>query len=74
MRMRKTYRLTNLCCANCAAKIERGIQKIDGIQEASVSFMAQRLVIEYENVDLTDITEKIKTVIVKVEPDCMLIG
>lgn len=74
MRMRKTYRLTNLCCANCAAKIERGIQKIDGIQEASVSFMAQRLVIEYENVDLADITEKIKTVIVKVEPDCMLIG
>ena len=41
--MKKTYLLDGLCCANCAAKIERGVAAIDGVTEASVSFLTTKL-------------------------------
>ena len=41
--MKKVYRLEDLDCANCAAKMERAISKIEGVQSASVSFLMQRL-------------------------------
>ena len=44
--MKKTFRLEELDCANCAAKMENGIKKLDGVQDAAVSFMTQRLTIE----------------------------
>lgn len=72
--MRKVFRLNGLCCANCAAKIERRIQKIKGIQEASVSFMAQKLMIECEDAHYSAILDEIKEAIKKIEPDCELIG
>lgn len=72
--MKKTYRLVNLCCANCAAKIERSIQKIRGVQDVSISFMAQKLNLECEECDLPDILEQVKAVIAKIEPDCKVIG
>ena len=43
--MKKIYRLKDLDCANCAAKMERNICKIDGVHEASVNFMSQKLTI-----------------------------
>ena len=44
--MKRVYQLEDLDCANCAAKMERAIAKIDGVTSANVSFMAQRLAIE----------------------------
>ena len=72
--MKKTYRLKDLCCANCAAKVERAIQKIDGVQDASISFMAQRLILECDESALSGILEQVKAAIAKIEPDCRLIG
>ena len=43
--MRKTYKLTDLDCAHCAAKMEAAIQKIDGVSEVSVSFLTQKLTV-----------------------------
>lgn len=48
--MKRSFKLENLCCANCAAKIETSINKLDGV-EASISFMTQRLNIEAEDMD-----------------------
>ena len=42
--MKKTYKMIDLDCANCAAKMEEAIKKIDGVTSASVSFMTQRCV------------------------------
>lgn len=42
----KTFKLVDLDCANCAAKMEAAVQKIDGVTAASVSFMAQKMTIE----------------------------
>ena len=44
--MKKKFKLTDLDCANCAAKMEDAIKKIDGVKEATVSFMTQKLTIE----------------------------
>ena len=47
--MKKTYAMENLDCANCAAKMEKAILKIDGVKSATVSFFAQKLVLEAED-------------------------
>lgn len=70
--MKKVFRLENLDCANCAAKMERGIQKISGVQSASVSFMTQKLTIEATDDNFEQIMEEVVRVCKKVEPDCII--
>ena len=71
--MRKVFRLNGLCCANCAAKMERRIQKIKGIQEASVSFMAQKLTIEAAEEDFDRIMKEAVKAVKKVDSDCSIV-
>lgn len=70
--MKKIYQLENLDCANCAAKIENAVREINGVANASVSFMTQKLMIETD-ADLDQIMEEVKKVIRKVEPDCEIV-
>ena len=44
--MKKKFKMRNLECAHCAAKMEEGIGKIDGVEQVSISFMTQKLTIE----------------------------
>lgn len=46
---KKEYIMKGLHCANCAAKIEKEIQDISGIQSASLDYVGKRLVLEYQN-------------------------
>ena len=71
--MRKKFALEDLCCANCAAKIEHAIQKLDGVNEASINFMAQKLTLDADDACFDDILGEVKKVITKIEPDCTLI-
>ena len=71
--MRKIYQLENLDCANCAAKIENAVKDINGVKNASVSFMTQKLMIETD-ADIDQIMKEVKKVIQKVEPDCEIIS
>ena len=41
--MKKKFILKGLDCADCAAKMERAINKLDGVKEATVNFMTQKL-------------------------------
>ena len=70
--MKKFYQLENLDCANCAAKLETAIKTIEGIENASVNFMAQRLMVE-TSADIEKILAEIEKVIAKIEPDCELV-
>lgn len=72
--MKKVYRLKDLDCANCAAKMERAIGKLDGVQSVEVSFMAQKLTLEVEDGHLDEVLPRVKACMAKVEPDCQLIG
>ncbi|MBQ3061839.1 MAG: cation transporter [Lachnospiraceae bacterium] len=70
--MKKKYEFSDLDCANCAAKMEDGIKKIDGVQSASVSFMAQKLIIEADDDRFDEIMKEVVKVIKNVDPDCDL--
>lgn len=71
--MKKTYRLEDLDCANCAAKMEDAIKKIDGVTNASVSFIMQKMTIEAADDRFDQILKDVLKTIKKVEPDCRVI-
>lgn len=66
------YNLTDLDCANCAAKMEDAIKKIDGVNNATVSFMAQKLTIDADDSRFDSIMKEVVNVCRKVEPDCVI--
>ncbi|MBD5390475.1 heavy-metal-associated domain-containing protein [bacterium] len=70
--MKKVYKLVDLDCANCAAKMERSILKIKGVQSASVSFMSQKLTLEAPDDQFEEIMDEVVRVCKKVEPDCII--
>lgn len=70
--MKKKYKLTDLDCANCAAKMEIAIKKIDGVSDATVSFMMQKMTIEAEDNRFDEIMKQVVAVCKKVEPDCVI--
>ena len=71
--MKKTYKLIDLDCANCAAKMERAIKKIDGVNDASVSFIAQKLTIDADDGRFDEIMREAVKVCRRVEPDCTIV-
>lgn len=71
--MKKKFKMEDLDCANCAAKMENAIRKIDGVREATVSFMAQRLTVEADDSRFEEIMDQIVKTCKKVEPDCRIV-
>lgn len=70
--MKNTYKITGIDCANCAVQLENAIRKVEGVQSASISFIAERISLEYDEQNKDEIIKKIKKVIKKEEPDAML--
>lgn len=70
--MRKTFRLADLDCAHCAAKMEIAISKIEGVYEAKIAFMTQKLTIEADEKDFDRIVKEAQKAIKKIEPDCRI--
>ena len=68
--MKKTFCMENLDCANCAAKMEAGIKKIDGVNSASVNFLAQKLTIDLDETRIEEILKQVVKTVHKVDPDC----
>ena len=71
--MKKKFKLIDLDCANCAAKMEEAIKKIDGVTDASVSFLTQKMMIEADDERFDDIVRQAVECIAKVEPDCQVV-
>ena len=71
--MKKKFKMENLDCANCAAKMENAIKKIPGVHDASVSFMMQKMTIEAEEGRFDEIMQEVVKVCRKVEPDCQIL-
>ena len=71
--MKKVYMLEDLDCANCALKMEDGIKKIDGVVNAEVNFMTQKMTIETEVDDQKKIMKEVVKVCRKIEPDCTIL-
>lgn len=71
--MKKVFKMEDLDCANCAAKMENAIKKIDGVEEATVSFMSQKLTLTADDDKFDDILKQAVKICKKVEPDCRII-
>ena len=69
--MKKRYKF-EVDCANCAAKVEAAVKKIDGVTDATVNFMAQKLVLDADDARFDEILKEVEAVAKKVEPDCEL--
>lgn len=70
--MKKTFKMIDLDCANCAAKMEAAIKKIDGVQDATVSFMTQKLTIQADDARFDAVVQEAVKACKKVEPDCVI--
>ncbi len=67
--MKSKFKIKGLDCANCASGLERAIQKIDGVESANISFMTQKMEVEYDETKKEEIMKNVKKVIKKEEPD-----
>ncbi len=71
--MKKSFAMQDLDCANCAAKMEAAIKKLDGVNDCSVNFFAQKMILDADDARFEDIVAKAAAAIRKVDPDCRLI-
>ena len=71
--MKKVFKMIDLDCANCAAKMERAISALDGVQKATVSFMAQKLTLEADDARFDEIVKEAVKCVKKVDPECELV-
>lgn len=70
--MKKTFKMIDLECAHCAAKMEDAIRKLEGVNEVSISFMTQKLVLDAEDAHFEQILDEAAKICKKVEPDCRI--
>ncbi len=70
--MKKVIALQDLDCANCAAKMECAVKKVEGVSNANVNFMMQKMTVELDSDQPNAVLAEIKKVCKKVEPDCVL--
>ncbi|MBQ7365507.1 MAG: heavy-metal-associated domain-containing protein [Clostridia bacterium] len=72
--MKKVYKMEDLECAHCAAKMEKGIMKLSGVVSCSISFLSQKMKLEIEDsADPDAIMKEIAAIVKKIEPDCKVI-
>ena len=72
--MKKSYRLEDLDCANCAAKMERAVKKLDGVYDARINFMTARFTLEAEDSRFDELLKSSQAIFKKYEPDCTISG
>ena len=70
--MKKKFKLKNLDCANCAAKMEEAVKRIEGVSDATVSFMTQKMSIEADEGRFDEIMKEVVAVCKRIEPDCVI--
>lgn len=71
--MKKIYKLENLDCAVCAAKMAEAVKKIEGVENAEVSFFTQKMTVEADELLLPEIMKKAVKLCRRIEPDCKII-
>lgn len=71
--MKKIFKLKDLDCANCARKMEDAIRRIDGVEEASISFLTQKLTLTADDARFDAIVAEAAKICRKIEPDCVLV-
>lgn len=71
--MKKTFKMMDLECANCASKMEAAIKKLDGVNDASVNFLMQKMTVDAEDERFDAIMDEAQKICRKFEPDCEIL-
>ena len=71
--MKKVFKLEDLECAHCAQKMEDAIKKIDGVRDAKVNFIMQKMTIEADDEKFDAAVAEAVRICKKIEPDCRVI-
>ena len=71
--MKKVFKMEELDCANCAAKMEAAIAKLEGVEKVSISFMTQKMVIIADDEKFESIMDEAQKICKRVEPDCRIV-
>ena len=72
--MKKTYLLEDLCCANCAAKIQDAVNKLDGVNDAKVNFMTLKFTLDAEDGKFDEALKQSIKLFADIEPDCEVLA
>ena len=71
--MRKSYKLDEIDCANCARELEEKLAKLDGVNDVKVNFMTQKLTLEAADDEFDDVLDRVVALTADVEPDCEIL-
>ena len=71
--MRKTFKLDEIDCANCARKLEDAIKAVEGVDDARVNFLTQKLTLVAADDRFQEVRDRVIALVAKVEPDCEVI-
>lgn len=71
--MRKSYKLDEIDCANCANKLQDAVAKLDGVESVSVNFMTQKLTLTAADDAFDDVLERVVKLTAEIEPDCEIV-
>ncbi|MDO4370113.1 MAG: cation transporter [Clostridia bacterium] len=71
--MKKVFKMLDLDCANCAAKMENEIRKIDGVTDVNISFLAQKMTLEADDARFDEIAKQAAKVCKRVDDDCEVV-
>ena len=70
--MKKVFALEDIDCANCAAKMENAVSKIDGVTAVNVSFIMQRMTLEADDERFDEVVKEVVKKCRRIEPDCKI--
>lgn len=71
--MRKSFKLDEIDCANCAQRLEDAISKLDGVEKASVNFLTQKFTLTAPDDRFAEVLDRVVALTADLEPDCEII-
>ena len=71
--MRKSFKLNEIDCANCARELQDELSKLDGVKSVSVNFMTQKLTLEADDAEFDDVLDRVVDFTADAEPDCEIL-
>lgn len=71
--MKKSFKLENLECANCARKMEDAIKKLGGVEDVNISFITQKMTLTADDDKFDDVLKSAAKICKKIEPDCKIL-
>ena len=71
--MRKSFRLDEIDCANCARKLQDELATLDGVDAVSVNFMTQKLTLTAADERFDEVLDRVVALTARIEPDCEIV-